>query len=200
MSSQELPENLRTVRIHNQFCRDDWDMYHGAGPREMGPANDGCVCSMSPPGYREVPPGYTQGGETIPREAIRGLFLSIPDYLGAQEYLTIDEVPTTQEPPKPKLWDKRPDSVTHIAGGQLNIHGRYLRQRCDWCGIILVEYDLERVAVPVGQPFLPAMWSTGALVRIDGHMSAEVEAVEESPGVFKLPMDSCTFDPETQVK
>lgn len=99
----------------------------------------------------------------------------------------------------PKLWDARPDSVTHIAGAQLSMFGRYLRQRCEWCGVILVEYDLARLQVPVGQEGPPAMWPVGGLVRVDGHMSAEVESVDEAPGLTKLPMDSCAFDPETQV-
>lgn len=104
-----------------------------------------------------------------------------------------------EEPFSPRLWDVPPDSVTHIAGAQLHLFGRYLRQRCDWCGVIIIEYDLARVMVPEGQEGTPAMWPVGALIRVDGHMSAEVEAVEDEPGVFRLPMDSCAFDPKTQV-
>jgi hypothetical protein len=140
---------------HNQYCIDDWDCYHGDGPRGMGPNGDGCVCSLAP----------------------------APD-----------------EPPfSPQLWTSRPDSVVHIAGSQLSMFNRFLRQRCDWCGVVLIEYDLLMVAVPEGQPGAPAMWTPGVLVRVDGHMSAEVEAVEEEPGQTKLPMDSCAFDPLTQV-
>jgi hypothetical protein len=40
-------------RAHNQYCRDDWNLYVGAGPRGMGPNNDGCVCELAPDGYGE---------------------------------------------------------------------------------------------------------------------------------------------------
>lgn len=33
---------------HNQYCQDDWEMYHGDGPRRMGPKGDGCVCVLAP--------------------------------------------------------------------------------------------------------------------------------------------------------
>jgi len=36
---------------HNEYCRDDWAMYRGDGPRGMGPKGDGCVCSLAPSGY-----------------------------------------------------------------------------------------------------------------------------------------------------
>lgn len=40
-------------------------------------------------------------------------------------------------------------AVTHIAGLDVQV-GRYLRQRCAWCGAMLSDYDLARVAVPEG--------------------------------------------------
>lgn len=139
---------------HTQYCRDDWEMYHGDGPRGMGPNDDGCVCALT----------------------------------------------TEAEPEAPKLWDKRPEMVTHIAGTALTVFGIFLRQRCDWCGIVLFEYDLRRVAVPIGQPGAPGSWTPGALIRIDGNMSAEIANPAEQGGEVQLPMDSCCFDPETQIK
>lgn len=106
----------------------------------------------------------------------------------------------SDKPFEPKLWDVTPDTITHIAGACITMFGRYMRQRCEWCGIILLEYDLTRVAVPEGQDPTPGHWTPGVLVRVDGRMSAEVEVVEDEPGVTKLPMDSCAFDPETQVR
>lgn len=100
---------------------------------------------------------------------------------------------------EPRMWDKTPDTVVHIAGAQLSMFGRYLRQRCDWCGVVIIEYDLTRVQVPVGQDFAPAMWAVGSMVRVDGHMSAEVEMVEDEPGIIKLPPDSCAFNPMAAV-
>lgn len=102
------------------------------------------------------------------------------------------------EPWTPRLWDRRPDSVTHIAAPALHIFGMYIRQRCAWCGTIILEYDLNRVAVPEGTDPMPATWAPMVMVRVDGHMSAEVEPVEED-GNIKLPMDSCTFDPNHQI-
>lgn len=73
---------------------------------------------------------------------------------------------------------------THIAGVDITIDDRYLRQRCGWCGVVLLEYDLARVAVPVGQPAEPGRWPVGALVTVDGHASWTVEA-------DRLPDNAC---------
>jgi hypothetical protein len=84
--------------------------------------------------------------------------------------------------------------ITHIAGPDITIdgeYGRYLRQRCAWCGDVLLEYDLARVAVPVGQPGPPATWPLGSLVSIDGPLSTVVEPVD------RLPDDACARNPAT---
>ena len=107
--------------------------------------------------------------------------------------------PPPKFPLQPRHWDTEPEGVTHIAGVQMVMFGRYLRQRCEWCGIVLLEYDLERVAVPVGQEGPPAMWTPMALVRVDGHMSAEIDNPEQVDGGIQLPPDACAFNPLTQV-
>jgi hypothetical protein len=76
--------------------------------------------------------------------------------------------------------------VTHIAGAQVEV-GSHLRQRCSWCGAILADYDLTRIAVPEGQDPRPAMWETGKLVRVDGPASWIVEHEDGAD----LPADSC---------
>ncbi len=81
-------------------------------------------------------------------------------------------------------------SVTHIAAPQITISDRYLRQRCGWCGEILAEYDLTRIAVPVGQDPTPASWPVGALVTVDGGASWTVEGE-------RLPNDACAVNPLT---
>lgn len=83
-------------------------------------------------------------------------------------------------------------SVTHIAGEQLTIDGRWTRQRCGWCGEILMEFDLARVAVPADQPGPPAMWPTGELVTRDGNASWVVD-----PAPASLPDDACGRNPLT---
>lgn len=50
--------------------------------------------------------------------------------------------------------------------------GSRVRQRCSWCGAVLIDYDLTRIAVPVGQePGGPGMWETGRLVFHAGGVS-----------------------------
>jgi hypothetical protein len=110
------------------------------------------------------------------------------------------EMYCTDKPFEPKLWETRPDAVVHIAGVCLTVFGRFMRQRCDWCGIILLEYDLSRIAVPVDQPGPPPYWTAGSLVRVDGHVSAEILNPESVDGQTQLKSDSCVFDPDTQVK
>jgi hypothetical protein len=144
---------------HNQFCRDDWEFYHGAGPRGMGPDNDGCVCSLDPKLRKTAPD--------------RGKM--------------------------PRLWDVEPLGVVHIAGTVIVLFGRYMRQRCDWCGIILLEYDLARVAGLVGTDPTPAHWPPGSLVRVDGNVSASIDNPEVKDGEIQIPPDCCAFDPKTQI-
>ena len=164
-----LPEQFEQ---HNEYCIDDWRMYHGAGPRGMGPNGDGCVCALAPADYEDD----KLQGEIIQRRA--------------------EETGTTD----PRLWDERPDAVVHIAGACVNLFGRYMRQRCEWCGIVLMEYDLQMVAVPVDQPGPPGNWEPGSLVRIDGNMSVAIDNPQMlAEDVMQLPPDACTFDPKTQV-
>lgn len=82
-------------------------------------------------------------------------------------------------------------AVTHIAGLDVQV-GPYLRQRCGWCGAVLSDYDLTRVAVQEGQNPRPAMWAIGALVTIDGNASWTVDHQDGE----QLPADACAqLDP-----
>lgn len=83
-------------------------------------------------------------------------------------------------------------SVIHIAGLDVEV-GPYLRQRCAWCGSVLVDYDLRRVAVPVGMDPKPSTWQIGSLVEVDGHISSVVEHKDGD----QLPTGCCgALDPE----
>lgn len=83
-------------------------------------------------------------------------------------------------------------AVTHIAGLDVQI-GQLLRQRCGWCGATLIDEDLSRVAVPVGQNPRPPIWEVGGLVTVDGSASYTVPHVAGD----QLPAGSCTgLDPE----
>jgi hypothetical protein len=77
-------------------------------------------------------------------------------------------------------------AITHIAGAQVQVGSR-LRQRCSWCGAVLCDYDLERIAVPEGQDPTPGMWETGRLVQVDGPMSVIVEHEDGA----ELPPEAC---------
>lgn len=81
--------------------------------------------------------------------------------------------------------------VIHIAGPDVRV-GELLRQRCAWCGALLIDYDLERIAVPVGQEATPATWPPGDLVAVDGHVSVVVPHEDGDD----LPWDACArLDP-----
>ena len=75
--------------------------------------------------------------------------------------------------------------VTHIAANDVTIGGRRLRQRCAWCGAVLLDYDLSRIAVAGDEWSPPATWPVGRLVRVDGAMSTALEDTDE------LPEDAC---------
>lgn len=78
------------------------------------------------------------------------------------------------------------DSVVHIAGPDIRI-GEHLRQRCAWCGTVLVDYDLTRIAVPIGQDPTPGTWPVGGLVEVDGGVSWTVAHQDGQP----LPPNAC---------
>lgn len=65
-------------------------------------------------------------------------------------------------------------AITHFAGLKVQV-GTRLRQRCAWCGAVLCDYDLNRIAVLEGQDPMPAMWPPEALVRVDGNVYFTVE-------------------------
>lgn len=63
------------------------------------------------------------------------------------------------------------EPMTHIAGLDVIVEDRYLRQRCAWCDAILMDYDLSTIAVPVGQDPGIGAWKVGELVHVDGGIS-----------------------------
>lgn len=88
-------------------------------------------------------------------------------------------------------------SITHIAAEHVVLSGQYLRQRCAWCGDVLVEHDLTRVAVPIGTDPTPATWPAGALVRVDGNLSIVADSIADESGSAELPLDACARNPLT---
>lgn len=88
---------------------------------------------------------------------------------------------------------------THLAGPAITVDGRYMRQRCSWCGAVLLDYDLANVGVPEGQDG-PSGWALDAMIRQSDHgaVSYVVEPERSATGDgVKLPDDSCMrIDPE----
>lgn len=85
-----------------------------------------------------------------------------------------------------------PTGVLHVAGVDVQV-GQRLRQRCGWCGALLIDYDLANIAVPIGQNPNPGSWPIGGVVMVDGGMSALVDHKDGEP----LPEGSCgRLDPE----
>jgi hypothetical protein len=85
-----------------------------------------------------------------------------------------------------------PATMVHIAGACVQV-GTHLRQRCSWCGGILVDEDLARIAVPVGQEGDYPTWPVGALIRtthMDPDSSGVTHVVEHVDGQ-PVPDDCC---------
>lgn len=80
--------------------------------------------------------------------------------------------------------------TTHIAGLDVTLEGRYMRQRCAWCDEIIMDYDLAMVAVQIpddgSEPKGPGAWEVGALVRRGEGVSYVLEDK-------RLPDDSCAW-------
>jgi hypothetical protein len=81
---------------------------------------------------------------------------------------------------------------SHIAGLDVEV-GPYLRQRCAWCGTVLLDYDLRNVAVQSETANKSvATWPVGEIIERDGNMSSVLN--HESGD--QLPENSCTrLDP-----
>lgn len=72
------------------------------------------------------------------------------------------------------------EAVVHFAGLDLQV-GDVLRQRCSWCGALLIDYDLARIAVPEGQDPRPSTWPPGRLVAVDGGASWLLDPTDRVP-------------------
>lgn len=78
--------------------------------------------------------------------------------------------------------------ATHIASNAIIIEGRYHRQRCVWCGALLIDDDLSMQAVPTDQAdkAIPC-WKTGGMVRVEPGNPRSSSKVESD----KMPDDCC---------
>lgn len=73
------------------------------------------------------------------------------------------------------------DGKAHIALDGVTINNRWMRQRCGWCGIILLDYDKEQLLLPFDPAFYPAetiVFEYAGVMQFVGN-------------VERLPADSC---------
>lgn len=85
-------------------------------------------------------------------------------------------------------------AMVHIVGMYVQV-GNLLRQRCTWCGAVLIDYDLENVMVPDGQDG-PSTLPVGRLVRVDDVVTLTLDHVDGDA----LPEDACArLDPAVTV-
>jgi hypothetical protein len=91
-----------------------------------------------------------------------------------------------------------PGVVVHFAGQDMEING-VKRQRCLWCGSLLIEWDLARVMVRVPEdgspPVGPGVFEVGANIGQADGMSWIVPKEEhpEHPGSYVIPDASCAL-------
>lgn len=85
--------------------------------------------------------------------------------------------------------------ITHIAGLVVHV-GSLVRQRCAWCGAVIEDHDLDRIAVPIGHSPIPPTWEPGALVVING---IGTWTIPHEDGA-QLPANACTrLDPAVTI-
>lgn len=79
--------------------------------------------------------------------------------------------------------------VVHIVGTVVDVGSR-TRQCCAWCGTLLLDYDLTRIAVPVGQDVTaPSHFPPGALLEVDGNCKAVLSTEDGA----LLPDNACAL-------
>lgn len=87
------------------------------------------------------------------------------------------------------------ESVTHLAGPDIQFNsegGPILRQRCSWCGTTLIDVNLARIAVPVGQAGPYPTWGVGTFVEAysPDHQGGVWSVAEWKPGT-PVPENAC---------
>lgn len=90
--------------------------------------------------------------------------------------------------------------IVHIAGHPITVNGRYLRQRCAWCGAIILDYDLSTLAFTDDTPEEdrhPATWPVGDMIASDGGHTWIAATPDHTGNVETMPAQACAYlDPE----
>lgn len=86
-------------------------------------------------------------------------------------------------------------SILHIAGLPTQV-GTNFRQRCAWCGALLLEYGYANTMAPPGQDGNLPAWVPFTLLRVDGNATYVVRHMDGD----EIPPDSCAaLDPAVTV-
>lgn len=60
--------------------------------------------------------------------------------------------------------------ITHVTGPSVTVNDRWLRQRCAWCGELLVSYDFELTAVTPITGERPGGFEERVFLVVDGNL------------------------------
>jgi hypothetical protein len=85
-------------------------------------------------------------------------------------------------------------SITHVAGGTLSYSRadqKIVRQRCAWCGALLMEVMQSPFPFPPGTEPEVDTFTPYSLVRVDGSYSENIDLPILENGDAVLPDDSC---------
>lgn len=91
-------------------------------------------------------------------------------------------------------------TVVHLAAQDVWVEGRYVRQRCAWCGELLIDVDLARIAVhpPLPEGERPiATWQPGAMVEASGVWPTVYRQIDDDG---RIPINSCMEDVSPRIR
>lgn len=138
--------------------------------------------------------GETPGYERPPRATGKEMEQASPADTARAVELS-DALAASSEPAPPVRGGVRSMSkpVVHIAGQSVQI-GPFLRQRCAWCGALLIDLDLSRVMVAPNEDGTPGAapgeWPAGQLVEVSGSNPRVSRVLEHDDGA-QLPPHAC---------
>jgi hypothetical protein len=85
-------------------------------------------------------------------------------------------------------------AVAHIVGMPVVVQGHLCRQRCAWCGAVLVDVDLAQIAVAGGSGEYNPFWETNAVLEVEASDDGSVVrgSIVLGPLAGVLPDNACT--------
>lgn len=108
----------------------------------------------------------------------------------AGQLLDADAVETIREAAHAAIARVERDTQIHFTGELVTLtdtEGTRQRQRCAWCGVLLLDVDDHRLAVPDGQPGERHAWPAGRLLAADAGVFV---LVDYDPGA-DVPPGTC---------